>query len=104
MDHERQLTQAMNIISLEDEEEGVLEIEDAASVTNNLQTQGFDAKLCIVGRFISEGRIDFEAMHNTLAVLWKLGKGVYMKELDSNLYLFQFYHEVDVRRVMEGCP
>lgn len=30
--------------------------------------------------------------------------GVYMKELDANLYLFQFYHEVDVKRVMEGCP
>lgn len=30
--------------------------------------------------------------------------GVYIKELETNLFLFQFYHEVDVRRVMERCP
>lgn len=71
MDHERQLTQAMNIISLEDEEEGVLEIEDAASVTNNLQTQGFDAKLCIVGRFILEGRIDMGGSYQRDALILK---------------------------------
>lgn len=29
---------------------------------------------------------------------------VYMKELEANLYVFQFYHEVDVKRIMEGCP
>ncbi|XP_074324082.1 uncharacterized protein LOC141661000 [Apium graveolens] len=39
-----------------------------------------------------------------MAALWKPGKGVYIKELDTNLYLFQFFHEVDVKRVMEGCP
>lgn len=27
-----------------------------------------------------------------------------MRELDTNLYLFQFYHEIDVKRVMEGSP
>lgn len=27
-----------------------------------------------------------------------------MKELDSNLHLFQFYHEVDITRVIEGSP
>lgn len=70
----------------------------------NTQLQGFDAKLCVVGRFITDGRVEFEAMQHTLALLWKPGRGVYMKELESNLYLFQFYHELDVKRVMEGCP
>lgn len=34
----------------------------------------------------------------TLAILWKLGKGkgVYIKDLETNLYLFQFYHELDM--------
>lgn len=27
-----------------------------------------------------------------------------MKELDLNFYLFQFYHELDIKRVMEDCP
>ncbi|KAL8158313.1 hypothetical protein AgCh_002855 [Apium graveolens] len=69
-----------------------------------MQVQGFNPKLCVVGRFLSEGRVDFMALQHTMAALWRPGKGVYMKELDTNLYLFQFYHEVDAKRVMEGCP
>lgn len=30
----------------------------------------FDVKLCIVGRFINEGVVDFTAMEQTLASLW----------------------------------
>lgn len=60
--------------------------------------------MCVVGKFISDGRVDFLAMQHTMAALWKSGKGVYMRELDTNLYLFQFYHEIDVKRVMEGSP
>lgn len=44
------------------------------------------------------------AMQHTMAALWKPGKGIFMKELDSNLYLFQFFHEIDVKRVLEGSP
>lgn len=94
------LVQAMNNISLEDEEEGGLEINEEVLGDNNIHNQIFNANLCVIGRFINEGRVDFEAMHHTLALLWKPGKGVYMKELDSNLYLFQFYHEIDVSRVI----
>lgn len=57
-----------------------------------------------MGSFITEGEVDFAAMQHTLAALWKPGKGVYMKKVDTNLYLFQFYHEIDVKRVMEGYP
>ncbi|KAK1388587.1 hypothetical protein POM88_016765 [Heracleum sosnowskyi] len=104
MDQTSSITTTMNVFSLADEEDGGIEIVAEEVTTDILQGQGFDANLCIVGRFIQEGRVDFEAMQQTLVVLWKPGKGVYMKELDSNLFLFQFYHEVDVRRVMEGCP
>ncbi|KAL8118945.1 hypothetical protein AgCh_016437 [Apium graveolens] len=98
------LIQGMNVISLVDEEERGLEIEQSVGDVTGLQIQGFDPKLCVVGRFISEGKVDFMAMQHTMATLWKPGRGVYMKELDLNLYLFQFYHELDVKRVMEGCP
>lgn len=98
------ITQAMNNISLEDEEEGILAIEDEIPTEGDPVSYGFDAKLCVVARFISEGRVDFPAMQQTLAALWKPGKGVYIKELDTNFFLFQFYHEIDIKRVMEGCP
>lgn len=95
---------AMNNITLEDEEEDVLAFEIGGTKGNNQGFTNFDAKLCVVARFLTEGRVDFQAMQQTLAALWKPGRGVYMKELDTNLYLFQFYHELDVKRILEGSP
>lgn len=78
---------------------------DAGDINVNEQlSNGFEANFCVVGRFLTEGYVEFPAMQHTLAALWRSGKGVYMKELETNLYLFQFYREVDVRRVMDGSP
>uniref|UniRef100_A0A803PKJ9 DUF4283 domain-containing protein n=1 Tax=Cannabis sativa TaxID=3483 RepID=A0A803PKJ9_CANSA len=43
-------------------------------------------------------------MQNKMASLWQPGRGVYVKELSHNHYIFQFYHEVDIERVIEGSP
>lgn len=94
----------MSNITLEDEEEGILAIEEDEIHANTQLNPGYNAKLCIVARFITEGQVDFQAMQQTLAALWKPGKGVYIKELEVNLFLFQFYHELDVKRVMDGSP
>lgn len=64
----------------------------------------FDAKLFLVGRFITEGPIDFQEMQQTLATLLNPGKGLIIKGIDMNLYMFQFYHEIDVKRVIAGSP
>ncbi|KAM6543681.1 hypothetical protein CsatB_008128 [Cannabis sativa] len=63
-----------------------------------------DDRWLLVGRFLTNRAIDFQAMQNKIATLWQPGRGLYMKELDSNLFLFQFYHEVDIERVIEGSP
>lgn len=34
----------------------------------------------------------------------KTGKGVYIKAVEANLFLFQFYHGIDMNRVIEGSP
>ncbi|XP_060968426.1 uncharacterized protein LOC133035982 [Cannabis sativa] len=86
-------------ISLEDEEEGVLlggddEGEDIA----------FDDRWCLVGKFLTGRTLDFDAMRHMMASLWQPGKGVYIRELDTNRYLFQFYHELDVQAVVDGSP
>lgn len=65
---------------------------------------GFNPRLCLVGKFITDGVVDFSSMQHTMSALWRPGKGVYVKELDANLYIFQFYHELDVRRVIDGSP
>ncbi|KAL1805886.1 hypothetical protein ACET3Z_028954 [Daucus carota] len=71
MAYNSNLEQAMNSISLEDEEEGVFELENEVLGENTPLAQGFNAKLCVVGRFITEGRVDFAAMQHSLAALWK---------------------------------
>ncbi|KAK1390943.1 hypothetical protein POM88_019121 [Heracleum sosnowskyi] len=104
MDSTNDLARAMNNVSLEEEENGGLTIEGEEISSNDQLSFGFDAKLCVVARFLTQGRANFQAMQQTLAALWKPGRGVYIKDLDTNLFLFHFYHEVDVKRVMEGCP
>lgn len=94
----------MNNITLEEEEEWGIAVEDSDVVEDIEALQGIDVHLCLVGRFINEGIVDFTAMKHTLASLWNPGKGVYIKEIDVNLYIFQFYHELDVQRVISGSP
>ncbi|XP_074327536.1 uncharacterized protein LOC141665451 [Apium graveolens] len=63
-----------------------------------------DMRWCLVGRFFTESYVDFQAMQHKMASLWKPGRGLYVKEIEPNRYIFQFYHEVDIKRVIEGSP
>lgn len=91
----------MNNIVLEDEEGDGLALEGLEEGGNGIMN-GIDTKLCVVGKFITEGTMDFSSMQQTMAALWRPGKGVCIKEINVNLYLFRFFHEIDVRRVIEG--
>ncbi|XP_030479412.2 uncharacterized protein LOC115696660 [Cannabis sativa] len=64
----------------------------------------FDDRWCLVGRFLTERTIDFQAMQHKMASLWRPVRGLFVKELDPNRFLFQFYHEMDIERVIEGSP
>ncbi|KAM6575647.1 hypothetical protein CsatA_023974 [Cannabis sativa] len=66
--------------------------------------EGIDDRWCLVGKFLSNRIIDFEKMQNILASLWQPGMGMFVKQLDTNRFLFQFYHEVDIQRVINGSP
>ena len=57
-----------------------------------------------MGRFLTNRPINFVAMKNTLASIWRSVKGVYVKDLSPSLFLFQFFHEMDVERVLKGGP
>ncbi|XP_060963951.1 uncharacterized protein LOC133033270 [Cannabis sativa] len=48
--------------------------------------------------------LEKEEEENMMAFLWQPGMGMYVKELNPNLFLFQFYHEVDIQRVIDGSP
>uniref|UniRef100_A0A803QNA4 Uncharacterized protein n=1 Tax=Cannabis sativa TaxID=3483 RepID=A0A803QNA4_CANSA len=86
-------------IQLEEEEEGALLCDLVEDVG-----QSIDERWCLVGKFLTSRVIDSLSMQHTLASLWQPGKGMFVKELQTNLYLFQFYHEADIQRVIEGSP
>uniref|UniRef100_A0A2C9U4G5 DUF4283 domain-containing protein n=1 Tax=Manihot esculenta TaxID=3983 RepID=A0A2C9U4G5_MANES len=43
-------------------------------------------------------------MRNTLSSIWRPSCGIFMQELASKILLFQFFHSVDLRRVLDGGP
>ncbi|GAU38028.1 hypothetical protein TSUD_395880 [Trifolium subterraneum] len=64
----------------------------------------YDVNLCMVGRFIHDRPIKFNIMKAHLADVWRPVKGMVVKEATQGLYLFQFFHPLDVEEVMKGGP
>uniref|UniRef100_A0A803QCK5 Reverse transcriptase domain-containing protein n=1 Tax=Cannabis sativa TaxID=3483 RepID=A0A803QCK5_CANSA len=93
------LNEQYALISLEDEEEGILIGGD-----DEAEETLFDDRWCLVGKFLTGRAVDFNAMRHLMASLWQPGKGVFIKELGMNRYLFQFFHELDVQTVIDGSP
>ncbi|XP_057794257.1 uncharacterized protein LOC131010642 [Salvia miltiorrhiza] len=60
--------------------------------------------LCLVGRFLTDQPINFNLMRSRLASIWRPGKGVFMKDIGQGRFIFQFFHELDLKRVYEGGP
>lgn len=75
-------------VSIEEEEEGGL-IVKGDDVDEGEETK-IDFRYCLVGRFLTDKVINFSAMKNTLASLWRPGKGACIKDPSSTLFLFQF--------------
>lgn len=63
-----------------------------------------DVRWCLVGRFLTESIIDFQTMQHKMTSLWRPVKGLYVKQLDINRFIFHFYHEIDIKCVTEGIP
>ena len=82
---------------MEHEEELVLENVDSDTIV-----QSYD--LCLAGRFLTDRSINFNATRNKVARLWRPGRGMCTRELSDSKYLIQFFHSVDMKRVLEGAP
>ncbi|KAL8127034.1 hypothetical protein AgCh_014092 [Apium graveolens] len=90
---------AFATIQIEDEETGGFNYENIVEDLSEIDTHW-----CPVGRFLTESPIDFQAMQYKMASLWRPSKGEYVKQLETNRFIFQFYHEVDIKRVIDGSP
>uniref|UniRef100_A0A803PBV4 Reverse transcriptase domain-containing protein n=1 Tax=Cannabis sativa TaxID=3483 RepID=A0A803PBV4_CANSA len=63
-----------------------------------------DTRWYLVGRLLTGRVSDFQIFQHIMADLWKPVRDMYVKELSPNLFLFQFYHEMDIHRVIIGSP
>ncbi|XP_030498040.2 uncharacterized protein LOC115713699 [Cannabis sativa] len=89
-----------DVFNFQIEEEDLSEL----TVSHEGEEEGIDDRWCLVGRFLSHRVIDFDKIQNILASLWQPGMGMFVKKLEENRFLFQFYHEVDIQRVINGSP
>lgn len=64
---------------MDDEEEGGISYEEDTEKLSEI-----DVRWCLVGRFLTDSPIDFQAMQHRMAALWRPGKGVYIKEVDRS--------------------
>ncbi|MBA0800028.1 hypothetical protein Gohar_010497 [Gossypium harknessii] len=66
---------------------------------NNANEQLYD--LCLVGRVLMDSAVNFPSLKNTLADLWHPLRGVSITEMENKRILFQFYSEIDLKRVLD---
>ena len=79
-------------LSLDTEEENPLfELNEQDDAVKN-----DDFRWSLMGRFLTDESFNVEAMKTTLSSVWRSVKGICIKEISSNLFIFQFFHERDI--------
>lgn len=94
----RDLDEQMASLNVDEEENEDLIFED--DVIEEIDKY----ELCLVGRFLTEKNINTRAMKVKIADIWKPTMGINIKELESGIYLFQFFYKEDKSWVMNGGP
>ncbi|MBA0678140.1 hypothetical protein Goari_019502, partial [Gossypium aridum] len=84
-----------NLRLVDDEEEAIQE--DVVVVESFSQ-------FCLVGRCLTDSVVHFPSLRNTMANLWHPIGGICITDIGENRYLFQFFHKVDIARVLAGTP
>ncbi|PPS17973.1 hypothetical protein GOBAR_AA02602 [Gossypium barbadense] len=80
-----------NLTLLDEEEEAFQE--DLAVVDRNYQ-------FCLVGRCLTDSIVHFPSLRNTMANLWHPIGGICITDLGDKRYMFLFFNDVDVQRVV----
>lgn len=86
----------MAVLDIEDEENAELTFE------GDIEEEVNKYELCLIGRYLTEKNINNRAMQTKMADVWKPAMGVNIKEIESGIYLFQFYHREDLNWVLQG--
>ncbi|KAL8479654.1 hypothetical protein ACS0TY_026531 [Phlomoides rotata] len=89
--------------NLEEEEEEE-EKEDLVLKRYDSEDDHYAGDFCLVGHFLIDQTIIFNATRNKMTEILKPVKGVSIKSLGDGRYMFGFYHLLDVSRVLKGSP
>lgn len=84
-------------MTLEEEDEGGVLVA-AEVVSNNAPTY------VLIGRFLTDKNINFNAMQNVMASLWRPKEGMEIHDLGNYRYSFVFFHVLDLQKVIDGGP
>lgn len=79
----------------EEEEIVVCDDEDDDVVMEQIQH-------CLVRKMFTTKPFGVEAMKNTMRSAWRPTKGLVVREIENNLFIFQFLALVDKMRVLAG--
>ncbi|XP_074326996.1 uncharacterized protein At4g02000-like [Apium graveolens] len=58
----------------------------------------------LVGRFLTEKNINFQAMQNVVTSLWRPKEGVEIHDIGGYRYSVVFYHIMDLQKFLDGRP
>lgn len=83
-------------LSLEEEEDGGIEVAEGDIKARTT--------FVLVGSFLTERNINFNAMKNVMAALWRPREGMDVLDLGEQRYSFVFYHILDMQKVLDGGP
>lgn len=93
---------ALTDIRLEDEEvngEG-----EGWDVDQVVKLDDRNVDLCLVGCFLTGTTVNFQSMKIVLANLWHPLGGATITEIGDKRFLFQFYCEANLSRIVKGAP
>ena len=60
--------------------------------------------LSLVGKLMCDGSFNTRVMKNVLNNIWKPAKGIAIRDLDCNLFVFQFFSEMDRKFMLNEGP
>ncbi|XP_075486072.1 uncharacterized protein LOC142525628 [Primulina tabacum] len=83
-----------------DDDEGE-EISFAPDILNTTEEY---AEFRLVGTFLTDRQINSNIMKQCLSTIWRPGKGITIREIGFKRFIFQLYHAIDLRRIMDGGP
>lgn len=92
------LAKACEALTIVDDDEGVVvEAEDIVQPV-------LDFRFAAVGRVVTDRPVKFVVFRDVMATAWRPEKGVHVRELGEQRFLFTFYKERDISRVVEEGP